>query len=349
MNKKRVHKYNKAIFVALYISSAVIFYILCVLENRFSSCNITNFSIKNKNFVIFLVVIISVICLNLFLGVSRNTANLLISALFPTAICVLVEYGMIVYVLPKFLVLFIFLCLLGFDDKSFMQNKRKYFSMLYKYSIKMFLILALVVICVANSFVIIGSYKYYNYKKTRNKAEVVVATMETETDKSTLDLDMNQMSNFQNIGYEDKLKLLYGIYNLEKQNLGISSDIDIIYSEIPPRESVVTLGYYNDEDSKIVLNADRLDTFEETLSVLLHEIFHVYQNECVEIFEKLNEETELAYYKEISTYKNEMQSYKSAYDESSFDDYSNQTLEKNARDYADNRIEDFYNVYLKKK
>ncbi len=97
-----------------------------------------------------------------------------------------------------------------------------------------------------------------------------------------------------------------------------------------------TLGMYDRKNNTIIVDVQRLNKAEATMCVntTAHEIYHVYQYYLCENFDWDNDMADTYFFDNIKTWKEELQDYKSAYFYS-YDEYSEQSIEKSAREYAE--------------
>ena len=110
-------------------------------------------------------------------------------------------------------------------------------------------------------------------------------------------------------------------------------------------QSNSTLGAFN-EDCSIEYNEAWLSAAsqEEVYDVILHECFHYYQSEGVEIYRKLREEgypvDEMEDFSRLRLFAEATDSYESDY--FSYDSYFDNALERTAREYAEKRVSELF-------
>lgn len=111
-----------------------------------------------------------------------------------------------------------------------------------------------------------------------------------------------------------------------------------------------TLGYYDHKKHEIIISFDSLmnNPAEEVLSTVCHEAYHGYEYCVASMLKDIPEESQnLRLFKDAHKYAEEFINYKS--DEQEFYDYYNQDCERDAREYAQNAVFDYYrriNEYL---
>lgn len=96
-----------------------------------------------------------------------------------------------------------------------------------------------------------------------------------------------------------------------------------------------TLGMYDRENNTITVDVQHLNCSDakKCINTISHEIFHAYQYQLVENFDWDSEMADTYYYNDLKEWKNNQQNYKNAF-LYGYDDYSEQAIEKSAREYA---------------
>lgn len=83
------------------------------------------------------------------------------------------------------------------------------------------------------------------------------------------------------------------IANVEKEELGITGELYVMCGNIKnPEEGYLTIGYYDDNMRKIVLNMEILDensSAQEAVSCTIHECFHCYQRCLVAYYNSIDD------------------------------------------------------------
>lgn len=142
----------------------------------------------------------------------------------------------------------------------------------------------------------------------------------------------------------EKERVIRSIALIEKEELGISNEVEIVVST--EKMSDYTCGYYIDSSKEIFINYKYLNEGElkDVLQTILHEMHHAFVHYTVE---NIDYESELVqdnyYYKQAREWKVNTENYISS--ESSYDEYSNQPIEVDARAYAAVRVE-YYLKYI---
>lgn len=142
---------------------------------------------------------------------------------------------------------------------------------------------------------------------------------------------MLQEDRWNTLSKEEKCSVLNEIVKLEYETLGISKEPVVYFSPIEKG----TNAFYKSSDETINISMNELmtESSETLLNTVLHEVYHAYQNELIDLFWKTPEQyRELLFFKNIPSYVNEMAHYDSG--EESFADYYTQKCEVDARKYA---------------
>jgi membrane protein implicated in regulation of membrane protease activity len=153
---------------------------------------------------------------------------------------------------------------------------------------------------------------------------------------------------FCNLSHQEKLDAYQVIINMETAYLGCDS-VQLASQCLCDQELA---GYYNHRKRLIVIDTEILDADSELdigycISVLLHEVYHTYENDCVDALEHAKiENTNLLFYQNIESWKEELEDYQTYQGEDagyeSYLAYSSQSVEQCADNYAD----DWTNYYM---
>lgn len=140
----------------------------------------------------------------------------------------------------------------------------------------------------------------------------------------------------------EKERVIRSIALIEKEELGISNDVEITVST--EKMSDYTCGYYIDSSKEIFINYKYLNEgkLEDVLQTILHEMHHAFVHYTVE---NIDYESELVqnnyYYKQAREWKENTVNYISS--GSNYEGYKNQPIEADARAYAEERVEYYLN------
>lgn len=141
---------------------------------------------------------------------------------------------------------------------------------------------------------------------------------------------------------EEKEDLFRRLMNLECTYWGIEP-VGLMIEEY---ESETLMGYYRDEEYIISIREEMFDfPRDEVINTLLHEIHHAYVYKLVESVDwgdkNIEENKNLRIYKELYQYKEGIENYISA--ETDYDSYYNNPIEVAAREYAEERTDNYLN------
>lgn len=131
---------------------------------------------------------------------------------------------------------------------------------------------------------------------------------------------------------EEKLKILSLVMDKEAKYLGITvPTIKMIYLD----DNIG--GYYDSDTHHIILNRQYIGQIKGSISTVLHEIFHAYQNECIR---EVDTQSNLLWAREIAQWKEESENVSNdLYSDEGLVDYYTTDSEESARKYALERME----------
>lgn len=142
----------------------------------------------------------------------------------------------------------------------------------------------------------------------------------------------------------EKERVVRSIALIEKEELGIGDDVEIIVST--EKMSEYTYGYYVNDSKEIFISYKHLNEgqLKAVLQTILHEMHHAFVHYTIE---NIDYESGLVkdnyYYKQAREWKENVDNYISS--DSDFDEYQNQPIEADARAYAEERVE-YYMTYI---
>ena len=137
---------------------------------------------------------------------------------------------------------------------------------------------------------------------------------------------------------ETRAQTLVAICEIEKRELGIKGEIPV---KVAPLDEG-TLGMYYDEEKTIIINVAYLDRdVLECIKTVAHEVYHAHQFETIETLDFENEDVKTShYYRKAREWKNNVDvGYIPA--TYSTENYQAQPIERDAREYAEARVEDY--------
>lgn len=138
---------------------------------------------------------------------------------------------------------------------------------------------------------------------------------------------------------QEKLDVLQTVANIEQRYLGIPNELNVGAANL--EENV--LSYYSDKTHEIVINLESLtkDPAWKLLQSVCHEAFHSYQHRIVDVYNQTEQDMKnLRLLRDASSYAEEFEHYISAEDDIA--GYYNQKCEKDAREYAEQAVTDYY-------
>lgn len=179
----------------------------------------------------------------------------------------------------------------------------------------------------------------------------VTPTTNTENDSQTIINNIDtilllQEKVWNKLTIQEKLDALQTVANIEARYLGLPNELNVGTANL----GEYTNACYNDRAHTISIDLDHLenDSVHDVLGSLLHESYHSYQHRLVDAYRTAdNDFKDLQIYKSAAQYEQEFNNYVNGnYD---FGLYYYQKCEMDARDYAENAINDYYdriNEYL---
>lgn len=142
-------------------------------------------------------------------------------------------------------------------------------------------------------------------------------------------------STWKSYSIPEKITVMQRLTDFETEILGIPS-ITITADLI----GAYTLGSYSDETNEILVNTKYLDSspVEECINTICHEVRHSLQFQIVSSIDWDNPIFQTSYFDELQSWFQNQENYKSAW-LYGFEEYENQPLEVDARDYAERETE----------
>ena len=168
--------------------------------------------------------------------------------------------------------------------------------------------------------------------KIKNEIENNSYTIKNNIDE----LKKLQDSEWQKLSVQEKLNVLQIVANIEGRVLGISTELCVGAKSMPD----YVIGQYVVNTDKIYINIDKVDKCdaEETLNTICHESYHAYQAKMADVYNNLSEnDKKLKLFKDARKYAENYENY-----HSSGPKYYDQPLETDAREYAEDAVDDYY-------
>lgn len=191
--------------------------------------------------------------------------------------------------------------------------------------------------------VVLVAFAGFIFGQLKATSTIPVYTMETEVPELEMllknheaEVSVLQIDSYALLSQQDRQKALQVLLDIEMQHLGCQS-VQLVTEEIAKRENTyIYVGYYNHEERKVVIDESVLqESLTDTISILLHEAFHVYQYACCE--EVNAAKSDLLFYREVRQWARELQDYHDMQYDSleEYELYSQQKLEQTAREYSE--------------
>lgn len=165
----------------------------------------------------------------------------------------------------------------------------------------------------------------------------------TQGQKDTISGHMEELcrleeENWAALTVQERLDVLQTVANIERSYLGVPHELSLGAGTL--EEDV--LGHYDFVTNQIVLSLDHLaeDDADDVLDTVLHECYHAYQHNLVELYGQSPERyRELQIFTAARDYAEEMADYQDGDD---FSAYYSQRCERDARNYAEAGVQDYY-------
>lgn len=150
-----------------------------------------------------------------------------------------------------------------------------------------------------------------------------------------------QEENWRSLNEKERLRTLQIIADIEVSYFGITDNLTVCIGKEFPNS---TYGDYDDRKKEIRVNEKVLyhGTIDDLLTIICHEVFHAYSYRLIELYENTEEEwRSLIVFDKVEDYRKEFENYEDG--ESDFMAYYNQVCEQEARNYAKQGVEKYYN------
>ena len=176
--------------------------------------------------------------------------------------------------------------------------------------------------------------------------------MEYEEGTSLFDVNKSELIKFkddiyQDLSLDEKLELVQLVVNIECCDLGIAP-VQVATKCLCDRN---LNGYYSPGDKVIVIDTHVLEGVygvQSLISSVLHETYHLYEVCCVELVDLSHisdEAADLRWFRDVVSWKDELNDYQDSGDPASLEAYKNQKLEIRANEYS-NTWTRVYNDYI---
>ncbi len=175
--------------------------------------------------------------------------------------------------------------------------------------------------------------------------EGVIQTSVFSKEEATFNAHLDKLLRLRQVAWidlslEDRLIVLQGLADIERDALGIPHDLTVVAPD-NMRRSVG--GYYNDSRHEIAIRKDIVLNNKDLwycVNAVAHEARHAYQYRLVDLYEgSENTNRDLLPMREAAIFEAEFRNYIDIEDD--FEGYYNQKCEIDARDYADQRENEY--------
>lgn len=180
------------------------------------------------------------------------------------------------------------------------------------------------------------------FKGTLNGSviELNIANKKDESATIKVNIEYLQKLKYESwcaLSIEERLELMQCCADIECNYLGISQ-VKVVASNLAGG----VLGAYDSRYDIVKLRLDLIEngSADDVLDTLLHECRHKYQNQLIISYNKADEQSKkLFIYKRVPQYAENFSNYYDGDDD--YEKYYNQACEEDARDYAEEGVEDY--------
>lgn len=196
--------------------------------------------------------------------------------------------------------------------------------------------------CILVLIVPIGVSKVFGLGLMTTKTPLVSNASDAEewTVKNNIDtVQLLREEAWKELNPQQKLDVLGVVLNIEIRYLGLNHEVYLKSSVLNGE----TAAHYNHKDHEIVIDLGQLETASaaDVLDSLCHECYHAYQYQIIALYEDTPEKyRNMLLFQYVGSYIEET----SHYNDGSSDlmDYYYQTIEIQARQYAELAVADYY-------
>lgn len=171
----------------------------------------------------------------------------------------------------------------------------------------------------------------------------VRATAENTKQEQTISNNIETILRLQESGWvklstQEKLDVIQTVANIEAHYLGLPNELNVGAANL----SEYTLAAYSDPIHTVYINLTHLENDQATdiLDSCCHEAYHAYQHRLVDTYNFAPKRSKsLRVYKKAALYVDEFNNYVDGYED--FCSYYFQECESDAREYAEEAVEDY--------
>lgn len=282
---------------------------------------------------------------------KRNGFSILVNAVLPNGIYLIIsyfKYFTTIYWIVLGIGVLLSICF-GILIFSMKVKPSVDFSNLFKCRVRHFLhgTRSIATICMAVLIVSVGTNSFLGnpmYKTSVESTNSVFTSKSWTVEQQIDTVKKLQPEIWKELSKEEKQDVLGVVRNIELRYLGINHPVELGFSVL----EVNTLGSYRENLYQVLIDLHHLDKShaDEVLHTLLHEMYHAYQHEQIKVLEYIPEEyQELLMFSNPIEYAEEVANYTDG-DEDYFL-YKMQSLELMANSYADNSVNEYYELIEK--
>ena len=197
-------------------------------------------------------------------------------------------------------------------------------------------------VCILVLIVPIGVSKVFGLGLMTTKTPLVSNASEAEewTVKNNIDtVRLLREEEWKELNPQQKLDVLGVVLNIEIRYLGLNHEVYLKSSVLNGE----TAAHYNHRDHEIVIDLGQLETAAaaDVLDSLCHECYHAYQYQMIALYEDTPEKyRNMLLFQYVGSYIEETSDYNDG--SSDLMDYYYQTIEVQARQYAELAVADYY-------
>lgn len=140
---------------------------------------------------------------------------------------------------------------------------------------------------------------------------------------------------WETLSANERLEVLSVLKNMELCHLGINHEVYLATDSLEEK----VLGKYVQNDRKIVIDLNHLknSSSEEVFHTLLHECYHAYTFQQIDLYKMIPDEyRDMLMFRNVSKYEKEYENYAG---DGNFREYASQRCERDANSYADDALE----------
>lgn len=227
-----------------------------------------------------------------------------------------------------------------FDERKSIIQKYGVLGALSKFYCRFRCFLA--VIALAN-ILIVGIVSNHLFESVRYEIPAYTPK-NNESDDSIFDMmELYSLNKWKTAEKEVKKQVCVDIVAIEKEYLGLFSDLKLEWKDFPQKDSIITLGAYSEQTHTVYLSyklisGHRYDR-DDILEVILHEMYHALENEYLKMFADVPDEYDKLNLWEVARSCEFFTDYIPGNTKETFSKYFQQGCEVRAREYSQKRKE----------